>query len=78
VPPLGLVSFNERTLAAIAIAVNCSYELTGRQKKKAWLVLPAFCEPTVVRQRKSAVYGLNGHRAIFVIALYVVTCEHAL
>jgi hypothetical protein len=65
VPPLGLVWFNETALAAIAIAENCSDELTGRRKKKAWPVLPAFklFEPTVARQRKSTVYGLNGQRA---------------
>jgi hypothetical protein len=28
--------------------------------------------------RKNAVYGLNGHRAHFVIHLTVVTCEHAI
>jgi hypothetical protein len=42
VSPLGLVSFNETTLAAIAIAANCSDEVTGRRKKKAWPTLPAF------------------------------------
>jgi hypothetical protein len=69
VPPLGLVWFNETALAAIAIVENCSDELTGRRKKKAWPVLPAFklFEPTVARQRKSTVYGLNGQRANFVI-----------
>jgi hypothetical protein len=32
-------------------------------------------EPTVGLLRKSTVYGLNGHRAIFVIDLSVATCE---
>ena len=29
-------------------------------------------------RHKSGVYGLNGHRAIFVIDLSVATCEHTL
>ena len=35
-------------------------------------------EPTAVLQHKSSVYGLNGRRALFVIALSVAACEHAL
>jgi hypothetical protein len=34
--------------------------------------------PTDGLWQKSTVYGLNGHRAIFVIALCVITCEHAI
>ena len=39
---------------------------------------PMRFEPTVGLLRKSTVYGLNGHRAIFVIDLPVATCEHTL
>jgi len=35
-------------------------------------------EPTAVLQHKSSVYGLNGHRANFVIVLFLVTYERAI
>jgi hypothetical protein len=35
-------------------------------------------QTTVVFRRKSAVYGLNGHRADFVIALSLGAYEHAI
>jgi hypothetical protein len=35
-------------------------------------------EPTSGLRCKSTVYGLNGHRAIFVIDLSVGTCEHVI
>jgi hypothetical protein len=34
--------------------------------------------PRSASWRKSTVYGLNGHRAHFVIALSVATCKHAI
>jgi hypothetical protein len=36
-----------------------------------------FTEPTGGLQRKSTVYGLNGHRSNFVIALSLGAYEHA-
>jgi len=35
-------------------------------------------EPTAVLQHKSTVYGLNGQRANFLIALSLVTYEYAI
>jgi hypothetical protein len=33
--------------------------------------------PRSASWRKSTVYGLKGHRSLFVIALSVATCDHA-
>jgi hypothetical protein len=50
-------------------AKNHSFSLSGLRQ--------IHVEPTVGLCRKSAVYGLNGHRAYFVIALSLVTYEQA-
>jgi hypothetical protein len=49
------------------------------QKKRLLPALPAILpNPWSASKRKSAVYGLNGHRANFVIALSLGAYEHAI
>src|SRR5215469_12823981 len=54
----------------------CWIWTAGSARKCASKVLPLL--PTVGLLRKSTVYGLNGRRAHFVMALSLVTYEHAI